>query len=491
MTPVVPSARAGDRHGQFSRTGSSTTVAIRPPDLDLAMRPEVPPATPDHLVPNLLLAGVTHAGASALARSLGRHPDVKLPVVQRLDHYSPLRFGQPIQATLADYDRHFATWRGQRYRLERSPVYFDGGQELVDAVARDLPDVRVLILLRDPVQRLWTSYQDKVARGRLSAAMSYETYVEHCLALRVNGADRFEGNRYFRTLSSGLYVEHLDRWLTAFGDRVRVVFAEDLDRTPRAAVAGVFTWLGLDPDTARPRERGELELQERCPRAQWIAKIRETHKRCVKQTGVRVVDVEIVRLKPETDVAAFTPFLERAAALGARHVLVAGDDPDHGRLTETFGAFCALAAPFGLTGDLEFMPWTKVPDLATARGIVEAAGAPNGGVLVDAIHFDRLTTTLAEIRALPHSRVNYFQLCDGPGQYDPSPEGLAALARTARLFPGEGAIDLAGLIAALPRDVPVSVEVPSLWSHGRSPDEIAARAFASVRGVLDGGSRTD
>ena len=256
MTPVVPSARAGDRHGQFSRAGTSATVALRAPALDLALRPESPPPSPDHLLPNLLLAGVTHAGASALGRSLGRHPDVKLPVVQRLDHYSPLRFGQPIQATLADYDRHFATWRGQRYRLERSPVYFDGGQELVDAVARDLPEVRVLILLRDPVQRLWTSYQDKVARGRLPGAMTYETYVEHCLALRVNEADRFEGNRYFRTLSSGLYVDHLDRWLTAFGDRVRVVFAEGLDRTPRAAMAGMFTWLGLDPDTARPRERG-------------------------------------------------------------------------------------------------------------------------------------------------------------------------------------------------------------------------------------------
>lgn len=251
----------------------------------------------------------------------------------------------------------------------------------------------------------------------------------------------------------------------------------------RAAGAAGFTGVGLRLLPATPQEPAYPLLDD-------AGALREA-RAALDETGVRVVDVEIVRLKPETDVAAFTPFLERAAALGARHVLVAGDDPDHGRLTETFGAFCALAAPFGLTGDLEFMPWTKVPDLATARGIVEAAGAPNGGVLVDAIHFDRSTTTLAEIRALPHSRVNYFQLCDGPGQYDPSPEGLAALARTARLFPGEGAIDLAGLIAALPRDVPVSVEVPSLWSHGRSPDEIAARAFASVRGVLDGGSRTD
>jgi hypothetical protein len=172
-------------------------------------------------------------------------------VHQRLDHYSPLRFGQPIQATLADYDRHFATWRGERYRLERAPVYFDGGQQLVDALRRDLPGVRVLLLLRNPVDRLWTGYRDKVVRGRVPHAMTYETYVEHCLALRANDADRFEGNRYFRTLSSGLYAEHVRRWLDAFGCQVKVIFAEDLDVAPRRTVEELFTWLDLDPGQSR------------------------------------------------------------------------------------------------------------------------------------------------------------------------------------------------------------------------------------------------
>jgi IclR family transcriptional regulator, acetate operon repressor len=205
-----------------------------------------------------------------------------------------------------------------------------------------------------------------------------------------------------------------------------------------------------------------------------------------------VMDVEIVRLKPETEVAAFRPFLERAQALGARHVLVAGDDPDLARLTDRFAELCALAAPHGLTADLEFMPWTRVPDLATARTIVEAAGAPNGGVLVDALHFDRSTSTLAEVAALPPALVNYVQLCDGPAEYDPSPEGLAALARTARLMPGEGAIDLVGLARAFPPGVTVSVEVPNLVrDRAMSPRETAARALASARTVLRAAERAE
>lgn len=245
----------------------------------------------------------------------------------------------------------------------------------------------------------------------------------------------------------------------------------------RAAGRAGFDGMGLRLLPATPQEPAYPLLDDR-------AALREA-RAAMAEFDVAVVDVEIVRLKAETDVADFLPFLERAAELGARHILVAGDDPDHGRLSETFAGFCALAAPFGLTGDLEFMPWTKVPDLATARRIVDAAGAPNGGVLVDAIHFDRSDTTLGEVRALPSSLVHYYQLCDGPADYDPSPEGLASLARTARLFPGDGAIDLAGLVQVLPADVPVSIEVPNhAWSRDRTPDEIAARALKSASRLL-------
>ena len=79
----------------------------------------------------------------------------------------------------------------------------------------------------------------------------------------------------------------------------------------------------------------------------------------IRDTGIGVADVEIVRLKPETDVAAFAPFFARAERLGARNVLVAGDDPEEARLTERFAALARLTAGHGLTVDLEFMPWSR------------------------------------------------------------------------------------------------------------------------------------
>lgn len=207
-------------------------------------------------------------------------------------------------------------------------------------------------------------------------------------------------------------------------------------------------------------------------------------------TGVAVGDVEIIRLKPENDWDLFSRFCQRCEALGARHVLVAGDDVEHSRLVENYGRFCELAKPHGLTADLEFMPWTAVPDLSAAVSVVEDAACDNGGVLIDALHFDRSGSTFAQIAALPRHRVNYVQFCDGAVPYDPTDEGLIRVARGERLFPGEGGIDLAGLANAIPDDVTISVEVPHR-ARAQKIDALgrAAMAYAATRAVLRAAGR--
>lgn len=204
----------------------------------------------------------------------------------------------------------------------------------------------------------------------------------------------------------------------------------------------------------------------------------------LRDTGLFIADVEITRLNERFSPSDYAGFLERAAALEARHVLVAGDDPDEARLTANFARFCEEAAKYGLTSDLEFMPWTAVPDLASARRIVEAAAQPNGAVLVDALHYDRSATTLQDIADLPPELINYVQFCDGPAVYDPSPEGLIAIARGARLMPGDGGIDLRGLARVIPPEVMISVEVADL-RNTRSPLETAQHAARKTRVILD------
>ena len=74
---------------------------------------------------------------------------------------------------------------------------------------------------------------------------------------------------------------------------------------------------------------------------------------------------------------------------------------------------CEAMRPYGLTANLEFMPWTAVPHAQSALRIVTNAGMPsNAGILVDALHFGRSTTSLDDIRAIPRQLLHYAQICD-------------------------------------------------------------------------------
>ncbi|WP_132568937.1 sugar phosphate isomerase/epimerase family protein [Rhizobium sullae] len=120
----------------------------------------------------------------------------------------------------------------------------------------------------------------------------------------------------------------------------------------------------------------------------------------LKNTGVDVADVEIVRLGEHIDWELLERFCDRCGELGARHVLVAGDDTDLARQAVSLGRFADMAAARGLTADLEFMPWTAACDLATAVHVTNTANRQNVGILIDALHFNRAGTSLVDVAAL-------------------------------------------------------------------------------------------
>jgi sugar phosphate isomerase/epimerase len=181
--------------------------------------------------------------------------------------------------------------------------------------------------------------------------------------------------------------------------------------------------------------------------------------RLLAATGIKVLDAEIFRLTPQTRIADFEPALATAARLGARHILVAGNDADESRLRDSFAGLCEAASGYGLNACLEPMPWTSVPTVAAARRIT-ATAHPSCGVLIDAIHFFRADNRLREIAMIPPGQLHYMQLCDAPAEIPSDTDELIRQARSDRLFPGDGDLDLRGLLHALPLDIPVSLEIP-------------------------------
>lgn len=248
------------------------------------------------------------------------------------------------------------------------------------------------------------------------------------------------------------------------------------DMVTCAAGAG-FDCVGLrllpgTPDEVQHRMVGDTPM------------VRETVRR-VSDLGVRVLDIEIFRLKPATRVEDYRPVLETGARLGATEALVAGNDPDERRLTENFAAFCDLASEYGIAASLEPMPWTDVKTVQQGARVVNGAGRRNAGVLIDPIHFDRGDNRLEDIMAVPRSRLRYMQLCDAPAARPSDLDTLLHQARAERLMPGDGDLDLRGLLRAMPRDIPVSLEVPMKTLAQTVPAlERARRMLAKTRKLL-------
>jgi sugar phosphate isomerase/epimerase len=205
---------------------------------------------------------------------------------------------------------------------------------------------------------------------------------------------------------------------------------------------------------------------------------RETERR-LADTGVRVLDVEVFRLAPETTVLEFEPGIATAARLRATQLLVHGADPDEARLTESFARLCDLAARYGLAANLEPMPWVDVSNVAKAKRVLDGAARENSALLVDAIHFFREENRFEDLHGV---RLNYMQLCDAPAERPSDMQEIIRQARSDRLFPGEGELDLRGLMRALPADLPISVEVP--YARPMSALERARRALAATTEFL-------
>lgn len=215
------------------------------------------------------------------------------------------------------------------------------------------------------------------------------------------------------------------------------------------------------------------------------ALMKET-KEHLADTGVGVWDVECARMGPDTEPESYLSLLEAGAELGARHVLAQLPDPDLERATERFGRLCDLAKPLGLGVDLEFVSWTETPDLPRAVGVLRAVDRSNAGILVDTLHFDRSNSSIAELQQLPPEWFRYAHVCDAPSEKPTTTEGLIHTARSERLFPGDGGIDVRGILDCLPTEIPFALEIPGdSLAAGVGMEEYARRALQSSQRHLD------
>ncbi len=187
-------------------------------------------------------------------------------------------------------------------------------------------------------------------------------------------------------------------------------------------------------------------------------------KEAIKNTGIRVGELELVRILDGMNPRAHEPAMALAAELGGNRVITSvwlSEPADRNYIVDCYVELCDIADQYGLTVDLEFPTFSTLGTLHAAVDIVRAAERPNGGILIDTIYSEFSNLDLEELDRLPREWFNFLHIADVPEKLPTTKKGQIQIARAARLYPGEGRIDFSAIIERLP-PVTYSIELPNL-----------------------------
>lgn len=176
--------------------------------------------------PTYVGIGAQKCASTWLHQILAEHPQVAVPEIKEIDFFS-YRYDHGYQW----YERCFHNASSARARGEISPSYF-AEPAVPERVARYMPDAKILLSLRDPVERALSNHRHEVRLGHLQGAdLSFETGLKN--------------NPMY--VEQGLYATHLGNWLRHFpSSRILVVLMDDVESNPQAVSKTVYRFLGVD-----------------------------------------------------------------------------------------------------------------------------------------------------------------------------------------------------------------------------------------------------
>lgn len=179
-------------------------------------------------LPDFVIVGAGRSGTTSLYRYLGEHPAVFMAMPKEVRY-----FNKHYSEGIDWYTAHFAAAGEDQVVGEATPGYL-GNEEAVDRMAATIPDARLIAILRDPVERLYSHYW--MDRTRRKTVETFEKYIESSVQV-----DR---SRYVASLG------YLCRFYPR--DRLLVLFYDDLKQRPEAFYQDACRFIGVDEALAPP-----------------------------------------------------------------------------------------------------------------------------------------------------------------------------------------------------------------------------------------------
>ena len=183
------------------------------------------------MLPNFLIIGAPRAGTTWAAKNLMLHPQIFLPKEKEL-HF----FDQSYDNGIEYYESLFKDAKGKAIVGEATPDYLYR-KEIPKLIYQHLPKVKLIVILRNPVDRLYSRYWNAKAKYPANKDLSFE--------------EKIAQKPLF--IEEGLYYEHISRYLTYFSEeQFLILFFEDLKAEPYAFLRKIYNFLGAEEDFVSP-----------------------------------------------------------------------------------------------------------------------------------------------------------------------------------------------------------------------------------------------
>jgi hypothetical protein len=213
--------------------------------------------------PTYFVVGVKRAGTTSLDEYVTDHPLVMRGLVEKGSRYYDVNYHRgpawyrshlPLVADVDRLERSL----GARPILGESSPYYCYHPDAAARIAADVPDARLLLLLRDPVQRAWSHYRYELARGFETLGPEEALDNEADRLAQPDPQERARAHRHFGYVGRSRYAEQLRRLHEHFtSEQVLVLRSETLFADPVTTMDRVFAHLGLPPhrqDEHRPHK---------------------------------------------------------------------------------------------------------------------------------------------------------------------------------------------------------------------------------------------
>ncbi|HEX9064068.1 MAG TPA: sulfotransferase [Streptosporangiaceae bacterium] len=230
--------------------------------------------SPARMLPGFLIVGAQRCGTTSMYRTLSQHPDVLKAVLHKGVHYFDMNYDHGLSWYRAHFPLRVRARRAGRTALtfESSPYYMFHPLA-AGRIAADLPEVKLIVLVRDPVERAYSAHAHELARGfedqpfPRALELEPERLRGEAERMRRDPGYLSHAHQHQAYCARGRYAEQLEVLDRLVGrERLHVVDSGDFFTKPEPVYDAVLDFLGL------PRhEYPEFERHNARPRSPMVA----------------------------------------------------------------------------------------------------------------------------------------------------------------------------------------------------------------------------